>query len=78
MRENGEHNDLTNERVRLLNDLTFVWKVQEAQWLENYETLIEYKNDNNGNVCVPKRYKTGDGTTLGVRTAHSVHFEGEE
>ena len=64
---NGKEDSwLTDERERLLNILGFVWNVLEAQWLENYEALAEYKIDNNGNVCVPKRYITEEGTKLGV------------
>jgi hypothetical protein len=39
LKEKGEHSFLTERRERLLNDLSFVWKIQEAQWLENYEAL---------------------------------------
>ena len=65
-KQNGKEDSwLTDERVRLLNNLSFVWKVQEAKWLENYEALIEYKNDNNGNVCVPQKYVV-NGLNLGI------------
>ena len=67
LKQNGKEDSwLTDERERLLNNLGFVWNVLEAQWLENYEALAEYKIDNNGNVCVPKRYITEEGTKLGV------------
>jgi len=73
LKEKGEPSSLTVERVRLLNDLGFVWKALEAQWLENYKALIEYKNDNNGNVCVPRRYKTEEGTKLGLWVSVQRH-----
>ena len=37
-----------------MNDLGFVWDVQEAQWLDQYEALKQYKEDH-GHFIVPFR-----------------------
>jgi hypothetical protein len=40
----------------MLNDIRFEWDHMEAQWLEQYEELLQYVNEH-GNSLVPSRYE---------------------
>lgn len=53
-RRNGKDR-LTNEQIKLLNDLGFVWEPIEALWEKMFEALAEYKN-RTGNCNVPKEW----------------------
>ena len=46
---------LSLERVRLLDDLRFVWDVNEYRWQENFKSLKEYV-DQHGDTQVPQNY----------------------
>jgi hypothetical protein len=48
--------NLSEERVDMLNDIRFEWDHMEAQWLEQYEELLQYVNEH-GNSSVPSRYE---------------------
>eukprot|EP00956_Cyclotella_meneghiniana_P044435 scaffold318161_cov89-Cyclotella_meneghiniana.AAC.1 len=48
---------LSHERVHKLNQAGFVWDVHEAQWLERYEELKQYRKDY-GDTFVPRSYTT--------------------
>lgn len=39
----GTKSDLTEERVRLLNDLGFVWSRRTNTWNENFQRLVKWK-----------------------------------
>jgi len=54
---------LSDERIRKLEDINFVFEVLEEQWYERYEELKTYIN-NNGDSLVPKEY-TQNGILLG-------------
>jgi hypothetical protein len=66
LKEKGLKNSrLTDERVRLLNDLKCVWNAQEAQWLEQYEDLVKFEEEHD-HVCVPQQHRTKEGLALGL------------
>jgi hypothetical protein len=44
------------DRKGLLNELEFVWNVEEHQWHLQYDKLVEFKRKN-GHCLVPKRYQ---------------------
>jgi hypothetical protein len=44
--------ELTEERVRLLNDLGFVWSRRSNTWNENFQRLSKWKEDH-GNCNIP-------------------------
>jgi len=54
---------LSDERIRKLEDINFVFEVLEEQWYERYEELKTYIT-NNGDSLVPKEY-TQNGIPLG-------------
>ena len=54
---------LSDERIRKLEDINFVFEVLEEQWYERYEELKTYIT-NNGDSLVPKEY-TQNGILLG-------------
>jgi hypothetical protein len=47
---------LTPERIKLLNDIGFVWDKNEAYWWEQYRALVEYKKKN-GHCSVPSAHE---------------------
>ena len=55
LRREGKHSHLTEERIKLLEDLGFVWSHQGNSWDDRYNQLVEYKNEH-GNCLVPQRY----------------------
>jgi hypothetical protein len=55
---------LTDERERLLNDLSFAWSARDEIWNNFFRALAEY-NKEWGNARVPTAYKTEDGLNLG-------------
>ena len=57
-------NKLSDERVKLLDEIGFVWRVvDEDAWDKNYMLLKAY-SDENGNCLVPMKHKV-DGFSLG-------------
>ena len=52
-----EKYDSSNEKIKLLEDINFIWDFNETQWLDMYNKLLEYKNSN-GHCNVP--YKDGE------------------
>jgi hypothetical protein len=49
-------NQLPDERIHRLNEISFVWDTLEVAWEEMYIELKKYKN-NYGDALVPQRYK---------------------
>ena len=54
-RHRYKNNQLPPERVQKLNEIGFVWDPLEAQWLERFHELRQYKNEH-GNTLVPVEY----------------------
>ena len=55
---------LSEEQIKQLEDLGFVWNVHDHRWQEGFDRLVAYKSEH-GNVNVPRRYVTNDGYKLG-------------
>lgn len=55
---------LTEERIKKLDEIGFLWEPAEDAWRRGYEYTVRYKNEK-GNLDVPAAYKTGDGFALG-------------
>ena len=52
-RQNYKKGKLTEDRIKRLENLGFVWDPYESQWEEMFEVLKEYK-DKHGNCNVPR------------------------
>ncbi len=55
---------LTEERIKLLEDLGMNWEKREKKWNQYYELLTEYKKEH-GNIDVPYFYEK-NGVKLGI------------
>ena len=62
----GRRSTLTDERLKLLNDLNFVWSTQRAIWEEKYNELVEYTNVH-GHCNVPSNYEPNRPLAIWVR-----------
>ena len=56
---------LSEEQVKQLEELGFVWNVYDEQWQQMLRRLATYKSDY-GHVHVPQDYVTDDGIKLGL------------
>jgi hypothetical protein len=61
---------LSQERIKRLNEIGFIWKIIRVEpnrlgWDRWYELTMEYKNEF-GNPNAPQNYKTADGFWLGT------------
>lgn len=56
---------LTNERIKLLDEIGMVWDVPDYLFEKNYAALLEFYREN-GNADVPSYYVTADGLRLGA------------
>jgi hypothetical protein len=66
-KQNGNDESwLTDERERLLNDLSFAWSARNKLWDNNFCALAEYRKESKGSTPVPTAYKTEGGLKLGV------------
>ncbi len=63
-------NYLTDERIKLLDNIGMVWDVFDYIWEQNYHAAVEYRREF-GNLNVNSRYVTADGIRLGA-WLHSV------
>lgn len=61
----GRGRYLTQERIAALDKLGMVWDVDEFQWERKFQAAHRYY-EKHGNLEVPTRYETTDGTRLGV------------
>ena len=51
-----KNNELSEERINHLESTGFAWDSHDAQWMEMYNTLVEYKKDHHGLTTVPLGY----------------------
>ena len=54
---------LSEKRLKLLNEISFIWEPNQAQWDQNYSELVSYKNEF-GNCLVSFNYQVHE-TKLG-------------
>ena len=53
--EGKQSSQMTSERVTLLEEIGFVWNLQESAWMARYEELEEYQQSH-GHCNVPQDY----------------------
>jgi hypothetical protein len=56
LRLKGRRNTLTEERIRVLQEVDFVWSSHDAVWEERFQNLLMYKNAN-GHCLVPISFR---------------------
>ena len=54
-RDQYKRGKISDERIRRLNELGFVWEANEAAWKVRFNELKEYKREH-GDTLVPQRY----------------------
>jgi hypothetical protein len=54
-RRSYKNRNLTEDHIKRLDDIGFMWNPSESKWEEMFEALIEYKN-NHGNCNVTQRW----------------------
>jgi hypothetical protein len=55
-RQGKKTSQMTEDRMKKLNKLGFVWDMYEAAWTERYEELVKYK-EKYGDCIVPRLHK---------------------
>lgn len=60
-------NPLTEERIRLLDDIGFVWDLQATDWFKRYEELVAFKNMH-GHVDIPHKFPSNQSLSNWIRT----------
>mmetsp|Transcript_2523 Transcript_2523/g.5237 ORF Transcript_2523/g.5237 Transcript_2523/m.5237 type:complete len:994 (-) Transcript_2523:437-3418(-) len=50
---------LSEERIRMLDDLGFTWRFVTRSWEENFETLKKFIEEH-GHSCVPRKHEIGE------------------
>lgn len=73
---------MSDERVKLLEDIGMVWDVRESDWLFNYERVKKFFLEN-GNINVSETFITSDGFKLGEwlkyqRASYRCRFSGKK
>ena len=80
LRREGKHSHLTEERIKLLNEVGFEWSPQDNSWNDLHRLLVEYKNEH-GNCLVPQRYSKNKALGRWVakqRTQYRLRREGKQ
>ena len=69
---------LNTNKIELLNKLGMDWSPIESQWKTKYNLAKEYHNEN-GNLLIPDKYVTSDGTKLGrwISTQRNYYKKGK-
>lgn len=62
-------NKLSEKEIDLLSKIGMVWSISDCEWMKMYALAAKYFNDN-GNLLIPKNYKTGDNVLLGAWIDH--------
>ncbi|GMH85539.1 hypothetical protein TrST_g10508 [Triparma strigata] len=55
---------LSRDRVTMLEEVDFVWDPLEAEWERNFQSLVNYKEEER-DCLVPWKFETVEGVTLG-------------
>ena len=63
-RKDYRENKISDKEVNLLNQIGMVWSLSDYEWMKNYRVATDYYN-RNGNLVMPKDYKTKEGVSLG-------------
>uniref|UniRef100_A0A7S4NAE3 Helicase-associated domain-containing protein n=1 Tax=Odontella aurita TaxID=265563 RepID=A0A7S4NAE3_9STRA len=75
----GQTSTMTEERVKMLEDIGFIWDCQEATWKEKVQELRKYRKLH-GNCEVPSNYSGNKQLAIWVkcqRRMYSLYLEGK-
>lgn len=56
---NGKTSSMNDKRIKLLNELGFVWNVQESAWNKHFDLLKQFKKDNGHCLVAVKHPELG-------------------
>lgn len=68
-------NSLTEERIRLLDSIGFVWDLQASDWFHRYDQLLEFKRIH-GHTDIPQKYPQNQPLSTWVRTQRRSYIKG--
>ena len=71
-------NILTQEQVKKLNEINFIWDYYESNWNQNYELLKEYLKKHNGNYPKAKEVYQGENLGFWINNQRAVYNNGEK
>lgn len=74
-RSSSSCNPLTEERIRLLESIGFVWDLQACDWVHRYDQLLEFKLLH-GHADVPQKYPQNQPLSTWVRTQRRSYAKG--
>ena len=80
LRSEGKQSHLTEERIKVLSEVGFVWRVNGSSWDDRYSQLLEYKAEHK-NCLVPKRYSKNKALATWVgnqRNQYRLRSEGKK
>ena len=73
-RQNGQKNQLTDERVLKLHSLGFEFDVHTTGWEQKYEELCDYR-ERHGHCNVPASYNENQPLAIWVKRQREAHYK---
>ena len=64
--------ELSKEKIKQLDDMGFVWDVEEHKWQQGIRKLEEYRSEH-GDLLVPRSHVASDGFPLGIWVSNRRH-----
>lgn len=71
-RNNHQHNTIRQDRKDLLDDIGFVWNVEDHEWNLQYAKLVAFQRQHD-HCLVPIRYQQDESLGIWVRTQRAFH-----
>eukprot|EP00535_Pseudo-nitzschia_heimii_P005216 CAMPEP_0197177260 /NCGR_PEP_ID=MMETSP1423-20130617/2932_1 /TAXON_ID=476441 /ORGANISM="Pseudo-nitzschia heimii, Strain UNC1101" /LENGTH=708 /DNA_ID=CAMNT_0042626783 /DNA_START=191 /DNA_END=2314 /DNA_ORIENTATION=+ len=72
-RQNKQVGQMSEKRIFLLNEIDFVWDIQDAQWTEMFDRLCRYQQQHDGSTMVPRSYPPDPKLGLWLNTQRSAY-----
>ena len=76
--QESKQSSMTQERIKILEDIGFIWDSHEAAWEERLKELLDFKTDK-GNCLVPSNYPDNSQLATWVkcqRRQYKLYWEG--
>jgi hypothetical protein len=74
-RNQGQHHNLTDDRMELLNTIGFVWNTYDTKWRTKYQKLLAFQKIA-GHVDLPLKYPTDQSLANWVNKQRTEHRKG--